>query len=834
MRRHGTYSPPPAPRANRFALAAVCAACLGSAVPRASNAQHIEGRVRERLTGRAAGAGFVVVLDSTRTELQRILTDAQGRFHISVRSGTVFLRSERIGFRAVTTEPIELRSGDTLDVTLSVERIPYALDRIEVSEKAVCGLSSGASDEMLVAWQEAEKALRAAVWTAGQRAYRYTVNVRDRRVRRDGASIRQERDSTSEALLAIPFRAPRPILLSGAGYVVPRQDGTTSYYAPDANVLLHDTFKETHCFSVVQDEGSVGLRFAPKPDRRLPDIRGAMWIDATTAHLQTVEFQYTGLDRTTTDRSVGGTIEFMAVPSGEWIVHRWHIRMPELGWVATDRRSRGRIRGYHDAMGEVLAIHDREGSTLYSVPPAVLQGTVVDSTGAQPLANARVELTGSDRATTTDADGRFLLSGPLRGRYTVTVRHPRLDSLGTPIDAPEFELEPGDTSAILLGTPSVETLWTRLCAGHPVPAPGSTESDNVRAVFGRVMPVERSASAEGVTVNATWRAIPRTRGALVLQDWVANATTDETGSFVLCGLPVETPIRLTAFDSTRISRTETIHFDRLQTAVALLGGETYPWRLPFWRRDISIATAPSILAAVTGRFVAEDGRSLAGVTVNVGGAGGLATTSDSSGAFLLDSVPPGPQLITVRRVGYRPVAYSATLSPGERYRLPPEVTSLVAGSGIELDPILVTAERARTGVMRGFEERRAMGFGDHLTRADFEDSPPSVATDLLRRMQGLRIGPNPSYGRTILRDGVPTRDTRRVVILNRRSVDRGECPMLVFLDGVLMGTTRDVTVDGLINVHAIEAIETYTGSGQVPAMFNVSGARCGVIVFWTR
>jgi hypothetical protein len=578
---------------------------------------------------------------------------------------------------------------------------------------------------------------------------------------------------------------------------------------------------------MIRDEGWIGLTFEPKPDRELPDVRGTLWIDAATAQLDEVEYRYTGLDRRVTDRTVGGSIEFMPVPSGDWIVHRWHIRMPELGWVAADRRARARIRGYQDAMGEVLAIHDREGATIYSVPPAVLQGTVFDSTLAHPLEGAYVQIVGSNRATTTAGSGRFTLSGPLRGRYQITVEHPRLDSVGVSIDAQQVDLEPGETATVDLAIPSLETLWHRLCPDRP--GPGLDDPDNAWAVFGRVS-ADRDA-ADGVTVTATWRAIPRTRGALILQDWNATATTGANGDFILCGLPVETPIRLTAFDSTRISRTETIHFDRNHTQVTVMDHQRFAWTLPIWRRDLQIAVAPNLMASLSGQFMDEDGRTLAGVRVGVSGADSLATSSDSTGRFVLGRIPTGQQLITIRRVGYRPIAYSVRFSPGERYRLPVEISTLIAGADVELDPILVTAERAMTRVMRGFEERREQGFGDHLTRDEWADNPPAIASDVLRRMQGIRISSNGNYGRP---SSTGQRDLRRVVIMNRRSSARGECPLLVFLNAILMGTTETLDVDVLINIRAVEAVETYMGAGSIPALFNVSGARCGVLAFWTR
>jgi hypothetical protein len=164
---------------------------------------------------------------------------------------------------------------------------------------------------------------------------------------------------------------------------------------------------------------------------------------------------------------------------------------------------------------------------------------------------------------------------------------------------------------------------------------------------------------------------------------------------------------------------------------------------------------------------------------------------------------------------------------------------------ITLDPIVVEAERG-VPTATGFEDRRNRGFGSFLTREEFEDWNPSVPTDLLRRMRGVRVLPNPLYGfagDTRKYQIVPSRDIgQRVTRIDPSRTDLAsglqaaavtECPVLLFLDGVYLGDSQTTDVDNMIGMSALAAIEFYSPS-QVPPRFALPGSTCGVAIFWSR
>src|SRR5690606_981255 len=90
-------------------------------------------------------------------------------------------------------------------------------------------------------------------------------------------------------------QALAPDTLADHGFVRD-MDGTVIFYAPDAEVLLSDAFLNTHCFGLrettAQGEDRVGLTFEPVPGRRVPDVRGVLWLDTEGARLRSIEYQY--------------------------------------------------------------------------------------------------------------------------------------------------------------------------------------------------------------------------------------------------------------------------------------------------------------------------------------------------------------------------------------------------------------------------------------------------------------------------------------------------------------------------------------------------------------
>ncbi len=543
----GNYPPSDARLRRCAALAGVLVLASALGAP-AAHAQVITGHVVDGLSGRPVGRGFVVVLDQQNHEVIRVPTPADGIFAIRVAPGRYRVRSERIGFRVAESRPFDIVGGQTVTETLVVSAVPLLLREILVHSDDQCQMDLIEGASVAALWEEARKALTAAVWTADRRAYRYVLGLYERQLSRNGRRVSRERLWTTTGSMVMPFESVAPARLAEVGYVVTSDGDSTSYFAPDPRTLLHESFQRTHCFSVVADDERVGLEFEPVRGRRQPDVRGTLWIDPGTSELRSVEFRYTGLDPALAEQGPVGEIQFMAVPSGEWVVQAWRIRMPEMGRSASPLRPRtSAVVRHREAGGEVLEIADRDGQIVYAAEPAILTGTVFDSTHLSPLAGATVAFEGTTYRDITDGEGRFALAGPFHGEYAVTFRHPLLDSLGFAPEPQSVLVRRHDIVLITLAIPTMTRVEETVCAGSDVSGLTVTGSltTETRTIVGSVRDQAGRPVVEG-RVAARW-AVPRSAGITLGSRGIETvALTDGAGTFALCGLPVDRWIVLTA------------------------------------------------------------------------------------------------------------------------------------------------------------------------------------------------------------------------------------------------------------------------------------------------
>jgi hypothetical protein len=289
----------------------------------------------------------------------------------------------------------------------------------------------------------------------------FTIRRFQRELDRTTLIVRSAREDSTTERRATPFRSLPADELARNGYV--RREGKEHVFiAPDATVLLSDEFLDGHCFRVARGHGTVaglvGLAFEPVRGRRLPDVRGTLWLDPANADLRTMEFAYTGLpDYTYDDDEVwGGRMDFGRTPAGEWMVARWTLRLPSMG-VPTGAlgaglgRGRLRVAVFSEIGGEVLR---GEGTAAPASTGGAVAGVVFDSTRATPLGGAMVTLAGTPYTARTDATGAFRIAGVPAGRYEVVFTHPRADSLGWRVRAVPVDVAASGESPVSLALPA--------------------------------------------------------------------------------------------------------------------------------------------------------------------------------------------------------------------------------------------------------------------------------------------------------------------------------------------------------------------------------------------
>ena len=195
-----------------------------------------------------------------------------------------------------------------------------------------------------------------------------------------------------------------------------------------------------------------------------------------------------------------------------------------------------------------------------------------------------------------------------------------------------------------------------------------------------------------------------------------------------------------------------------------------------------------------------------GATVRTAGAF-RAVDSGPDGVASLRDLPPGPVTIVVTRIGYAEVRQTVRVTAGSTA----EVTIALTPRPVAVAPVAVEAPR-RPSRMDAFDRRRQGSVGHFFTFEDIQRARPTVTSDLLRRVAGLRV--HCTMGPCTVRSV-------------RASTPR--CPMQVFVDGV---AAFNMSPDEIPAVD-LEGMEIYRGASEIPPEFNRGTAACGVIVIWT-
>jgi hypothetical protein len=209
-------------------------------------------------------------------------------------------------------------------------------------------------------------------------------------------------------------------------------------------------------------------------------------------------------------------------------------------------------------------------------------------------------------------------------------------------------------------------------------------------------------------------------------------------------------------------------------------------------------------------------------------------STDERGAFRLGNLRPGRYQIDVRRIGYSPYAERVTLAANQALTLEVLLVRVRV-----LDSVVVTAP----AVIQSFEDHRAIGLGQFMTRADLAKREVSRLSDVIFQMRGVRI---------IAGDGnyawLASKRAQVTSIMNSRSArldvadldagaKKGECYAQVYLDRHLVyrsGGGEPLFNLNSIPVDQIEAIEYYAGPSQTPGMYGRLNSNCGVLVIHTR
>jgi hypothetical protein len=525
-------------------------------VASAVRAQEVRVEVVEASTGKPLVGANVSLFDSAAAvPLGGGFTDQNGRIDLRAPSrGPYRLRADKAGYDGwlsvqlhLGARPILVRAG------MAPTRSPATVvSRSESACQQLTGPGTAAGD----LWVEMKKALTASALTEAQGLVPLDVDLYERVLNKDLEVVSERAEQRARV-------SRRPVTGISWDQLDParRGDAPSSdiYRAPDAATIVSDQFVKSHCFNAIRgyglETGLTGLEFRPARVGGSSDLTGVLWLDPKTNLLRSLNFDYVNLPIALRIARTSGRLEFQRLPSGQWIVPRWYIRMPRVVRVAASNigsptASRDTLIGYQEVggaarpAGTARAQGRGAGNTASSAslsasdvdsPPSenqsVITGIVYDSTSGRGLSGVQVSTAGGRFKTVTSSGGRYELATDGAINDTITFEHPRLRLFQVPERRQLISVRAASRGQASVIIPSYGTVRKRLCGQNET----GTESQGFMAGY------VKDASGKPIARAHVWATSQilwvEQNGRLVStnQQRTVETDTNDDGSYVLCG-----------------------------------------------------------------------------------------------------------------------------------------------------------------------------------------------------------------------------------------------------------------------------------------------------------
>jgi hypothetical protein len=446
---------------NYLVLAALAGPLASIAAQTPSGAAELRGRtlLPDSITG--VPGIIVVAYDRSGAVAARALTGESGDFLLQLpRPARYVVRALRIGFAPSVLPPFDIAAGEKRRADIVLRGSAVSLTGITVLSDNSCRSPNDSAQLVVRLWEQARTALSATALGGARAPLTATVRVYERTLDSSGVAVGAETSRVLRGSTIHPFASLTPDSLARVGYVAEEKDGV-AYRAPDADVLISDSFAALHCLWVQAPAADhyawIGIGVRPARERPgVNDIRGTLWLDRATSELRAFEFLYTGLPGELAGAKAGGRVNFLRLPTGEWIVSSWAIRMPQtaiqkgVAGVGVHARVEARtvVQSIHVTGGETTDV-ERDGVSLYHVERpvvaattapaaapaetearrssitsrgAVVSGRITPEHDTVGIPGVEVELVGTGMRRYADGKGQFRFAGVAEGSYDIRVR----------------------------------------------------------------------------------------------------------------------------------------------------------------------------------------------------------------------------------------------------------------------------------------------------------------------------------------------------------------------------------------------------------------------------
>lgn len=450
-----------------------------------------------------------------------------------------------------------------------------------------------------------------------------------------------------------------------------------------------------------------------------------------------------------------------------------------------------------------------------------IRGVVFDSLAAgRPLENAEVWIEGSGRTARTDARGRFAFDSLPAGEYRLTFFHQALEGLGVTAPVKTVAVATGAPVEVRFDTPSPRTVYAAMC--------GVVPDSGIGVLVGRLRREGSGAPVARAEVGASWTIWTLAKGGMRQSPREVSTRSDETGTFILCGVPGDVPVAIRAQGDDGSAASQEISMG--ESTVALRSF------------DLPAPGAPAAGGTrLEGTVRTAAGKPVAGAQVHVLGTEEVATT-DASGRYSFSGLRGGPAMLETKALGFRPVRSAVTLAENRTTRL----TTTFDERVVVLSTLRVLGRPAPLSTT-GFEARMRSGLGTYLTRSDIERRNAYSVNDLFATIPGVEVRMQGFGGEVVFSRS-----------LGQFGVMADRCNPVWYVDGVRWRalelpneraesnvppearddpsarSVRPVGLDAIMRPSDIEGIEVYKNVASAPPQFQPMDSGCGVILVWTR